>query len=102
MTEQPKDQVCLDPQNVISFAICNAPPVAILNHASSLHSRLIYCDAAVSNLFMIAEVCGTSENHEVSTMAAVFLNQLEPLSRLLASMVSEEWISDRGNAVGRD
>ena len=95
MTEQPKDLLALDLQSVAICAKVTAPPVAILNQASSLHSRLIYCVTAVDHLSMIAEVCGNHENHEVSSFATVFANQLEPLSQLLKHLAVEAETTER-------
>lgn len=89
MTTQPQEPTSLDLASFEFFAIQGTQPVAILNESSSLYSRLLYCDRAIANLGMIASVCDGHEEIAVQYLAALFTNQLEPLSKMLALLVAD-------------
>lgn len=89
MTTQAQEPTSLDLASFVIFSVPGTQPVAILNEASSQHGRLLYCDRAVANLAMIASVCEGHENIDVQYLAGMFANQLEPLSKMLALLVSD-------------
>lgn len=102
MTTRAQKPTSLD---LASFAVFSTPgtqPVAVLNESSSQHGRLLYCDRAVANLAMIASVCEGHENIDVQYLAGMFSNQLEPLSKVLARLVSDCETLARGQALPND
>ena len=82
-TEQTPKPVALDLSVYAIFAPAISPPVAILNEASSMFSRLHYCVCQVNNMRLIAELCSDHESENVQALAGVFSNQLSPLEDLL-------------------
>ena len=96
MTTQAKEPTSLDLASFAVFSVPGTQPVAILNKSSSQHGRLLYCDRAVANLAMMASVCEGHENIDVQYLAGMFSNQLEPLSKMLALLVSDS--ETRGRA----
>lgn len=89
MAKQAQNPMSLDLASVAIFATPGMQPVAIFNELSSHHGRLLYCDRAVANLAMVASVCENHENIDVQYLAGVFSNQIEPLSKMLARLVSD-------------
>lgn len=89
MTDQTQRPLSLDLASFAVFALPGAGPVAILNEDSSLLGRLQYCQGVVGNLELMASVCTCHEDIDVQNLAAVFNNQLDPLSTMLARLVSD-------------
>lgn len=89
MTTQTQEPTSLDLASFAVFSVPGTQPVAILNESSSQNGRLLYCDRAVANLAMMASVCEGHENIDVQYLAGMFSNQLEPLSKMLALLVSD-------------